>query len=77
MNSYNELKKECNITSNNMSKVIDDFLIPYAAEKGKEAERIEKLFIRQERIINNLPSDWPSRAFPNIWPTLFSKKVGI
>lgn len=64
MDSYNELKKACNITSTNMSKAIDDFLIPYAAEKEKEAERIEKLFIHHKRIINSLPSDWPSRAFP-------------
>lgn len=76
MNSYNELKKECNITSTNMLKVIDDFLIPYAAEKGKEAERIEKLFIRQERIINNLPSDWPSRAFPQYLAHTIFKEGG-
>ena len=62
MESYNELKKVCNINSSNLVRVVDDFLAPYAAGQSKVAERVDKLFSRYKSVIGKLPSEWQSRA---------------
>lgn len=77
MKSYEEVKESCNYNSSNLLKVVDDFLISYAASQNKIAERVDKLFLRYRSVISKLPSDWQSRAVYQYLAHSIFKKEGL
>jgi hypothetical protein len=61
MTDYKSAKKACDRNSRISERVIDGFLLYYAAAKNRLAEEMEQLFVKYRHITDTLPEDVTNR----------------